>query len=687
MTTNPDTETIPAVSAKIDSYASYYAKADPVALGVDDTVILQMFGSGSEAKNNDQLLDDIGKTCEQMPHCYLMKIQGQEEITLLHRAMRFSTPMGGNPAAWQDKIVMWNEDVVLGQLPMSRLLPKKLFQVVTEAKVWTLERAILDFRRDDNLEMLPEVPAEAHANQFEAITSRQGMYLPSRFAPWFLEEPRTPREALCHIMATLTEEDQVAEHQPLLDWLRLLCMPAGRVKIQYGSPPTVPVGGAALTKELLEVAKRDLPDWGTPQSTTVGPNNVTESTSLRSVEALLRILTQERLGDAPRASDSRQQRSPSQVWSVHSMKKLLRYCHVHREEDLPEFWSVLAASKKEQRRIEFQALLEAKAKALNLPTPVATQELVSNLYQLNFYASYAGELEKGLQPFVTVHLGEANKAHLERLNEMHDTMLDGAPTLSDIINLKAAAKITIPTDALQVSITVRAFAVVLAVVLGNQHPVYVGYREQVADKIDVMLSPLGDLAQGHPTEPIYAQVLRWLQLRFNSYWTNLGTTLDGRVAPPNFAELWEAIQFHEWKRPSLPPAYLPESNKRKAQAGTPPAPGGENPGKVPNVPTKASTGREGTFHDNPTKKASLLALGDAVGKIAPLLTKIAPTLGSPPETQGKKGICLSWQIKGGCFSNCNRLKMNPQAHQDLDAVTEQKLVTYLKAGIQKLADE
>ena len=103
--------------------------------------------------------------------------------------------------------------------------------------------------------------------------------------------------------------------------------------------------------------------------------------------------------------------------------------------------------------------------------------------------------------------------------------------------------------------TCQAFSVVLAVICGTRATIYCSYRLDIIDRYNAIQLLVKELAEAYNKDLVYAQILRWLQLRFQEYWSKLEYALD-TVPPPHFSALYEAIHYKQWQRPPLPDAYL-----------------------------------------------------------------------------------------------------------------------------------
>jgi hypothetical protein len=106
----------------------------------------------------------------------------------------------------------------------------------------------------------------------------------------------------------------------------------------------------------------------------------------------------------------------------------------------------------------------------------------------------------------------------------------------------------------------QAVAVVLQVALGPNHELYLNYKRQSVDDFDRIQPTLESKFQKQQNPLMFAEMLRWIQLRFHHYWDGLSMNV-GYVSPTVFHELYTDIRYKTWKCPSLPAAYL-QAQKR-----------------------------------------------------------------------------------------------------------------------------
>jgi hypothetical protein len=155
-----------------------------------------------------------------------------------------------------------------------------------------------------------------------------------------------------------------------------------------------------------------------------------------------------------------------------------------------------------------------------------------------------------MQPFAVAYLLQKPVAEQHELINMHELLQEGAPSLTDILDLKAASKISmVPTKESQMMWTLWAFGVVLAITIGTTSQLYHMYKKEAIDSYESIQPKLETLAKTCTWELVYAEVLRWLQLCFQEYWMDT-KVLSGLVEPPNFKLLFTSIWNKQWLHPA-----------------------------------------------------------------------------------------------------------------------------------------
>jgi hypothetical protein len=344
---------------------------------------------------------------------------------------------------------------------------------------------------------------------------------------------------------------------------------------------------------------------------------------------------------------------PSEYWKG-TVDVLLGLTQTSDEGDLTPLWKNFANCEKREQRMVLQTALTRMSRALRLPSPVATVELTNMLVRLEFASTCVDHLDQGIQPFVVTYLDQKTVGEQKELIETHEQMVDGAPTLSDLLNLKAAAKLPLPTQEKQCKKTLESYAVLLAVMLGVTHPVFITYRAALVDDFDTVSTILEEAQLERPSDLPYVQYLRAIQLDMNAYWS---VAQQGReAARPDFGLLHREILRRTWVGPPVPAAYLaaarpPPSRSHFSDDVSPsPSGGGHVPGKGGDPP------KEPRRHQKNLKAApALLERGANLGPINAFLKRAGGgTLAPIPTLKSPHPPCLAWHLRGGCYSDCNR---------------------------------
>jgi hypothetical protein len=189
------------------------------------------------------------------------------------------------------------------------------------------------------------------------------------------------------------------------------------------------------------------------------------------------------------------------------------------------------------------------------------------LMPLAFNSMHEDEPETGLQPFVVSYKDQLTIAKQQRVNKDYDMVQQGAaPQLQDLYTLKEASKIAVPTSEQQMVRTLRAFTVLLYTMVGPTHPLYLATKRDLVDQYNTFQLLVETYVASLSGQPIYTQMVRWVQLHCNAYWGMAVHSSIGSTRPPDFGVLYNDIQYKQWNRPSIPKQCLSDT---KEPAGAP----------------------------------------------------------------------------------------------------------------------
>jgi hypothetical protein len=533
------------------------------------------------------------------------------------------------------------------------------------------------------------------------------MYVPGKYLPLLIARRMSPKEALQVINAEAVGQNEQDALAPLIDWLRVaVTRSAADVNshstVARSALPAVPIMDADFAAKQKIIVIADLPGWnvtnvsgaaapGQPGQQSGGLSGGTGTT--QTILQSLQLLIQQSQSQGT-IQPTRRVKKPSEHWEG-TIDLLLRLVGVNAEDELPAIWQAWANCHKKEARTVLQEHLRDNARSLGLPEPVASGELTTMLMSLSFDSMYEDDLETGLQPFVVSYKDQQTIANQQKVNKDYDLVQQGgaAPQLQDIYALKEASKISVPTTEQQMLRTLKAFTVLLYTVLGANNPISVAFRHEVVDQYDSFQPVVETYVASLPGQPIYTQMIRWVQLRCNAYWNAVVRTTTGITRAPDFAVLFNDIQYKQWNRPSIPRKYLADPKPKTAPSSADRSAGGSggNTGRSSGTNTTAGRGQSSSTGNsdhqrlrNQDFREELRVLGFKLGKVTTFLKKVAPegeNMATPPKMANGAVFCLNWHTKGHCWSHCD----NVSSHHHPTDIEVSDLTQFIERGLSSIS--
>ncbi len=158
------------------------------------------------------------------------------------------------------------------------------------------------------------------------------------------------------------------------------------------------------------------------------------------------------------------------------LERLMRWCQVGRESDLPPIYGELANTKKGKVRLAIQTAVEDALATLKYVEdfPVSTS-LATKLQELKWHSPLTENLSTGVNIFCLGSLEEESMEKQRQLNQHADALYggDAAPSLLDIVAVQDTKhEVCIPKTLAQLRYLVeRSAASLWLVFLGGHHPV------------------------------------------------------------------------------------------------------------------------------------------------------------------------------------------------------------------------
>jgi hypothetical protein len=504
------------VDTSIRSYQDYYAKTDWTSRQVQPELIYQLFAVPLEGeyRSHGQLNEEIKRIASEMPRCYLMCFRDSPHIHAFHRASVHQPALGAIAEEWHDKVILFNGDVCGSQMPQPVYTPLQLLQATTTVrKVHPWQNYVLHYKEDVNAAPLA-VSDEVVEGLYDSVHTRKAMYA-ARGA--FVDRTLPRRKRRCGTY-NLGSTPRVAnggrkpEKRVCAPNQLAACIGYGRRKDQarashLAGQRTLGHPTHHSSTEHGERRPTGLEHRGTGASTgrRVGSGSRRYTTSLsRQV-----MESNSSAGRSPRAGQvDAPARLPSEHWKG-TIDILLGLTQKSDKAFLAPLWHKYASCSKREQRTILQTALNVMGQQLRLPVPVATVELTNSLIRLEFASTFVNHhLDQGIQPFIVTYNDQRMVGDQKTLIETHEHMVsNGAPTLTDLVNLRASSKLPLPITEKKCKRTYDSFAVPLAVLLGVSHPTYKSYRTTLVDNFESSIATVhrAGKCEHRPSVRPYAQ--------------------------------------------------------------------------------------------------------------------------------------------------------------------------------------
>jgi hypothetical protein len=500
----------------------------------------------------------------------------------------------------------------------------------------------------------------------------------------------------------LQEQCHVNKVQPILDWLRLSLH--ATLDDNSGPPVTNLVIATPLVDEDLGAHRgaftahvlASRPQAGISTGLELAINHMATAVTQQTAETNRANLSRAAERDAPM--------TPSSKFGL-LLESLKHYLHVQEEEKLPEFWFQFAsASQKQEFSVlrNYFELYPRSEHAFIATSPVLSPKLHSDLATITFAGDHINDIKTGIQPFSAMDGSEEHRTAAMELARSYAILYerDHGVSLADLAQLKVPKDLrSFPTSFYDLERNLGILGNLIGAVLGNTHPITVAYRpfwtsftKRYRDRL------LNEIDGTKVIKPVH--ILRTIQLACFDWFDAKRT----RVVPenPNFLDIWKRISLNAYTLPSLPPAlYYQVYPKLQLLRHAPNTPiSGASQGSTSSAPTGATT-------DDSTTASPMSGITSATGltgattrtlrsttmvinenpdrhllSLVPFNRKLKDLMGDtyPPNTDAGQQICLSFHVKGACYSNCRR---KPTHGMTLNLQEKQRLENYIADRLEK----
>jgi hypothetical protein len=673
------------------TYRELYVDASRDIFGGEYTAVMEeyetLLAGGNALITPATILTRVFQSADSMPHAYVTLAGDDDDgvgtLLLVHRPAKYPVTMGQLATPWDNRAFAFAGDVqgTVGGFINIVEFPNDAFHVAGGNGVATQLRiptaAFLDeaFAGDPHVQTVgPFVEGDAGT---EVARTRQYMYVPPKYVPILLEQRLSPREAWTRVQGAITLDGAAEACAPLLTWLRATCTIATNrpVPAVQRSPPIVPLADLALQAHRQEILARDL-----PARTTATPADPGSSIQVAAAIGALASEQRDARAEAIASKVASSAKTPEARWGTMALN-LLQFAQVIQSDQLAPVWQALAEAPKRLERQTLQIWADKVANDLKFPSaPIVTSTLATKIVALQLAMTDLDDLEDGVQPFNVGYRNAAATKAARVSTENYDLLLQGSAgaTLPDIQLFRDADRVTLPTDVLHVSATLRNFQVLLHLLLGASHVLTVEFRTFVQAWLIEELELL-ETVRAQPLLP--ALVLRWLQLRI-AHWFRDQARSEMNIPAPDLLCLIRELRFKSqaWypefparylappSAPARPPAAAPGRAAQSSAPGAPPAGGAPS-----SVPRPGAAGAVHTMVRNPTPDARFAPFRDMNLSLRAVIES-HPAIPLPTNSTGTKH-CVSYHVKGTCYSSCNRV----EDHRVLSAAESSKLLVWCRA--------
>jgi len=512
----------------------------------------------------------------------------------------------------------------------------------------------------------------------EELRTRYLMYLPAKYAALLLSSRGyTAKQAWDILQPAIEANNEAGPMQPILNWLRIT-LHASHINNQ--GPPTTAFAITAPCPDEDLILHRE------PYLTTFLPGRAAAmNPGLDTAIAQMATAVSQQVAETRTTRLSReikwdQPTLPSAKFGL-LLDSLLNYLNVTTEQELPEFWFYFAATPKKQEFSILRNYLEgfSRTNAAFVPiSPVPSPKLLADLTAVTFVGDHLDDLKTGIQPFIAMDGSEEHRLASLEISRNFGLLLerDFSMAFQDLSKFKTPKDLrSYPLSFFDLERNLGIFGNLLVALLGDRHPLSYHFRLfWNAFTHHHRLTLQHEIDTRRYIKPVH--ILRNIQLICYNWFL----AKHARQPPmePNFTDILHRISLANYTTPLLPQQLyqLVTPPKTPNIGGHVPPPantiltpshpsgltaitddasmtGSAISGLTQNTGLKTSTsklsGRAGTLVVNPSQDPHLASL-------IPFNKRIKDLMGTtnPPNTDDGTPICLSFHLKGGCYTNCRR---------------------------------
>jgi hypothetical protein len=645
------------------------------------------FRSNNAPPDSNELYFRVASSDTTYPNAFLCVLRDDDGPTycVIHAVCSYPGVLG-QPSKWDELTFGFVGDVVAGSIT-SVEFPFEAFTIPDNYTnvPGSLERAreILDDNPENKM-IGPFPDGDANIQQCMA---RPFFPLPPRYVNIFLGQRLPIREGFVKFSERLMETGDHLACPELSEWLLLSITQKTR---DGANPPVlvgdfnVPLADAKLLTHRRQLLEKHLPGL-------VVPTAAETATELQ--EKMSNTLV--RISEELVVSGERDERARQRSQAPKSVRKrfgslyplLLSLCGVDSEDELPPVWKKLAESGKQERQVLERELASLEQELGSPSRPLATPDLIMKIMSLMWGGRNYEDLTQGIHVFSIV-VPEYNNANgdaaqdAQERSDAWDLVNDGGTTtLQDAEKVKKT-KVVIPAGFVEGHAQLNSMGLLWVLLLGRTHPFVASYK-RLMDLLNGRFSQFHvlftnvDQARSATEPPSMLLFLRKVQILTTLYWQEAFSTGRLPYPEPEFVKPLRKLQqgdrgwfplfptkhYSRIKKPGKAITHGSEGGSVVSDlTGPTTSSGNTDPGGNKRTPLDKQTEQK-----NPQINSIFLPYLDKVNG-EQVKTALARTGGGPQVTRNGRSInmCVSYHLKGKCWSGCQRKDDHGQHTPDED---------------------
>jgi len=601
---------------------------------------------------------------------------GTDRLRILHGLRRYvgvfgtASPLAGNIFGYLDDITQGVGEIVQ--------LTEALFGLTGTINVCTVAHHKRTLEADENIH---QVPARGNDEaQTEAIRARISGFIPFDFMPLLLGKNFTARQAFLVIEAHLASNGFAVECAPLLDFLRVASTKnsTGVILNSLMEPgPNFRLEVNLTLDMMAKVLHRDL-----PALRVVAPRLDPATAALT---AAVQTLTDQHLrtdaANAKRKDEDDKPKTIPDAFGEDITCKLLLFCQKESDDELPILYNNIANKKSRQTVLTImQHAIDAAAEDLGTGAPIVTPAVMAFVNTFRFQGTDDSDVGSGVLPMSFVPPGAAtSKARARRTEdqELAFTYMNMMATAGQQItsaDAKALSKSKgyVVTKWSEVYVQLRGYLPVLATIIGNNHPLFLAYQRGVEayHRDSLQYHEALDEEVGELLAP--ALLVYMFQIKLRAWFEEQWSASDS-CPVPDFAEPFRRFKYEKHLQGLPTYSAIPElcCLAPKPDSSVPWSGGGSSNPASSKKKTETSTGATQTRISNNAWNKGFQENNEFCKriknwKVLDAIKAMKKKGKSTPVTSHGKERCVTFHVKGYCFSDCK----NSHDHQHLN--TEEK---------------